>query len=211
VRLLDQPRDSRDGPGAGRLLAPRLGDGARMDPYGVIVGKRDLRTYTDQPIPSGTLLRILNAARRSGSSRNRQPWEFVVVTDREERARLAHCGRFAAHLATAAAVVVILIESPRDQFDAGRCAQTLMLAAWSQGIASCPVTLHHDVRAREVLGVAAGPVIATAIALGYPHPRGRGPIERMALGILTGRGRKPLADLVHWNRYGNRRAPAASA
>jgi len=182
-----------------------------MDPYRVIVGKRDLRTYTDQAIPTGALFRILDAARRSGSSRNRQPWEFIVVTDREQRARLARCGRFTAHLATAPSVVVILIESPRDQFDAGRCAQTLMLAAWSQGIASCPATIHYDARAREVLGVGEGPVIATAVALGYPHPRGRGRIEGAALAILAGRGRKPLEALVHWDRYGNRRAPAASA
>ncbi len=175
-----------------------------MDVYRRIITKRDLRSYTDRSIPSDVLLKILKAARHSGSSRNRQPWEFIVVTDREQRARLTRCGRFAAHLGTAAAVVVILIDSPRDQFDAGRCAQNLMLAAWSQGIASCPATLHHDTRAREVLAISEGPVIATAIALRYPHPRGRGRIEQVALGILTGRGRKPLDSLVHWNRYGNR-------
>lgn len=177
-----------------------------MDVYQQIITKRDLRTYTGRSIPLDVLLKILNAARRSGSSRNRQPWEFIVVTDREELARLTRCGRFAAHLGSAATVVVILIDSPRDQFDAGRCAQNLMLAAWSQGIASCPATLHHDARAREVLGISEGPVIATAIALGYPHPRGRGGIERTALRILTGRGRKPMDSLVHWNRYGNRGA-----
>ncbi len=177
-----------------------------MDAYRLIATKRDLRTYTDRPIDHAALLQILDAGRRSGSSRNRQPWEFMAVTDREILERLARCGRFAGHLATAAAVVVILVEGARDLFDAGRCAQSLMLAAWSLGVASCPASLHQEAAARKVLGLPDGPVVATAIALGYPHPRGRGLIERLALGVLTGRGRKPLGTLVHWDRYGSRRA-----
>ncbi|MDR7522916.1 MAG: nitroreductase family protein [Armatimonadota bacterium] len=179
-----------------------------MDAYRRIVTKRDLRTYTNRPIPRDVLVKILEAGRRSGSARNRQPWEFVVATDPKTLARLARCGRFASHLAAAAVVVVIVVESARDLFDAGRCAQSLMLGAWCLGIASCPATLHHEAQAREVLGVPEGRVMATAVALGYPHPRGRGRIERLALGILAGRGRRPLDDLVHWERYGNRGFPA---
>jgi nitroreductase len=177
-----------------------------MDAHRCIATKRDLRTYTDQPIERAALRQILDAGRRSGSARNRQPWEFVVVTHRETLKHLARCGRFATHLATAAAAVVILVEAPRDLFDAGRCAQSLMLAAWNLGVATCPVSLHHDAETREVLGLPEGPVVAAAIVLGYPHPRGRGRIERLALGVLAGRGRKPLETLVHWDRYGNRGA-----
>jgi nitroreductase len=79
-----------------------------------------------------------------------------------------------------------------------------MLAAWNLGIASCPVSLHRDAEARATLGVPEGPVIAAAVALGYPHPRGRGRIERLALSVLSGRGRKPLKALMHWDRYGRR-------
>ncbi|MDR7544736.1 MAG: nitroreductase family protein [Armatimonadota bacterium] len=177
-----------------------------MDAYRCIVTKRDLRTYDDRPIAQDLLLRILDAGRRSGSARNRQPWEFIVVTERAQRGRLARCGRFARHLATAAAVIVLVVDAARDLFDAGRCAQNMMLAAWSAGVASCPATLHDEDCAREVLGLPAGRVVATAIALGYPHPAGRGRIESMALRILVARGRKPLAALLHWNRYGAREA-----
>ncbi len=177
-----------------------------MDTRRCIVTKRDLRTYTDQPIERPVMLRILDAGRRSGSARNRQPWEFVAVTDREILKRLARCGRFATHRAAAAAAVVIVVEGARDLFDAGRCAQSLMLAAWNLGVASCPVSLHHDAEARAALGLPEGPVVAAAIALGYPHPRGRGRIERLALGVLSGRGRKPLEALVHWDQYGRQRA-----
>lgn len=177
-----------------------------MEAYRCIVTKRDLRTYTSQPIDRPVLLQILDAGRRSGSARNRQPWEFVAVTDRATLERLARCGRFAGHLAIAAAAVVIIVEGARDLFDAGRCAQSLMLAAWSLGVTSCPVSLHDDRETRATLGLPDGPVVAAAIALGYPHPRGRGRIERVALGVLTGRGRKPLEALVSWNRYGSRGA-----
>ncbi len=177
-----------------------------MEAYRCILTKRDLRTYTTQPIDRPLLLQILDAGRRSGSARNRQPWEFVAVTERAILERLARCGRFAGHLATAPAAVVIAVRGARDLFDAGRSAQSLMLAAWSLGVTSCPVSLHDDRTARAILGLPDGQVVATAIAFGYPDPRGRGAIERLALSVLTGRGRKPLDSLVHWNRYGSRGA-----
>ncbi|MBI3997459.1 MAG: nitroreductase family protein [Armatimonadetes bacterium] len=175
-----------------------------MDAYRCLVTKRDLRSYLDRPIDRPTLLKILDAARRAGSSRNRQPWQFIAVTERETMRRLSRCGRFAAHLASAAAAVIVVVEAARDLFDAGRCAQNLMLAAWSLGIASCPASLHHDAEARAVLGLPEGAVLAITVALGYPDSRGRGRIERLALRVLAGRGRRPLEDLVHWERYGNR-------
>ncbi len=181
-----------------------MGESVRMDAYRCLVTKRDLRNYTDRAIDRTVLLQILRAGRRSGSARNRQPWQFIVVTDREILRRLARCGWFAAHLGAAAAVVVVTVESTRDLFDAGRCAQNLMLAGWSLGVASCPATLHHDAEVGRVLALTDNLIVGTAIAFGYPHPRGRSRRERLALAIIAGRGRKPLETLVHWDRYGNR-------
>jgi nitroreductase len=175
-----------------------------MDAVGRILAKRDLRTYVDRPISPAVLAQILEAGRRSGSARNRQPWEFVVVTDPAVRRALAQCGRVAAHLARAPVVIVIVVADTHALFDAGRCAQSMMLVAWLLGVASCPVTLHDERRARAALMLPEGPALATAVALGYPDPQGRGRLERLALRVLAGRGRKPLADLVSWNRYGNR-------
>ena len=175
-----------------------------MDAYTCVVTKRDLRSYTDQGIERETLVKILEAGRRSGSARNRQPWQFVVITDRDALRRLARCGRFTGHLATAAAAVTLVVETTRDLFDAGRCAQNLMLAAASLGIASCPATLQDLADARRLLELPPDAVIATAIAFGHPHPRGRGRVERLALSIVAGRSRKPLDSLVHWERYGQR-------
>jgi nitroreductase len=173
-----------------------------MDAYACITGKREIRTFADRPLDPGMLSKILDAGRRSGSSRNRQPWHFVVIEDRQRLRTLSRCGRFAQHIAKAAAAVVIVVEASRDAFDAGRCAQNMMLAAWSQGIGSCPATLHRAEQAHTLLGVPESKAIAIAVSFGYPHPRGRGPLERAVLGVLTGRGRRPLASMVFWDEYG---------
>jgi nitroreductase len=173
-----------------------------MTAYDAIVSKRDLRTYTDRPLSEDTLLRILNAGRMSGSSRNRQPWHFVVVRDRARLRELAAYGRFAGHLPGAAAVVCVVVDGPAAMFDAGRCAQNLMLGGWALGVASCPATLHREKEARAFLRVPDGRLIATAIAFGYAHPAGRGAVERAALRILAGRGRRPLASMISWEQFG---------
>lgn len=173
-----------------------------MDAYRCIVTKRDLRTFTDRPLPDTVLERILNAGRMSGSSRNSQPWHFVVIRDRPRLRALAAFGRFAQHVATAAAVVCVVVNSEKALFDAGRCAQNMMLAAWNSGVASCPASMHRNEEARAFLGAPAGMLVAIVISLGYASPRGRGTIERATLRILTGRGRRPLAELVSWARYG---------
>jgi len=173
-----------------------------MDAYRCIVSKRDLRRYTPTAIERPALLQILEAGRRSGSARNRQPWEFIVVTDPAALGDLARGGRFAGHLARAAAGIALLVDSPGALFDAGRCAQNVMLAAWNLGIASCPVGLRDDGEVRRILHLPERAVLATTIALGYPDPRGRSRAERLALAVVAQGGRKPLESLVHWNWYG---------
>ena len=172
-----------------------------MDTYRCIVTKREIRTFTDRPVPEEILQQILNAGRMSGSSKNSQPWHFVVVRERGRLRELSGFGRFAQHVASAAAAVCVVIDSPRAFFDAGRCAQNMMLAGWNAGVASCPASMHRAEDARSFLGAPEGHVVATVISFGYPHPKGRGPIERAALRILAGRGRRPLASLASWERY----------
>ena len=172
-----------------------------MDAYRCIVTKRELRSFTEKPIPDDLLRKILNAGRMSGSSRNRQPWHYVVVRDRARLRELATFGRFAQHVATAAAAIVLIIDDSAQAFDAGRCAQNMMLAAWDFGIASCPASMHRAEEAKRFLGVSEDQALAVVISIGYPHPSGRGPIERVALRVLAGRGRRPLASMVSWERY----------
>lgn len=173
-----------------------------MDAYRCIVTKREWRSFTDRPVPDDILRNVLNAGRMSGSSRNRQPWYFIVVRDRDRLRQLSSCGRFAQHIATAVAAIAVVIDEPGQAFDAGRCAQNMMLAAWNFGIASCPASMHRADEAKRLLEVPADKVISIVISLGHPHPKGRRPIERTTLRILTSRGRRPLASLVGWERFG---------
>ncbi len=172
-----------------------------MDAYRCIISKKDLRTFTDRAIPDDVLRKILNAGRMSGSSRNRQPWHFVVVRERDRLTSLAGFGRFAQHVATAAAAVAIVIDDAAFAFDAGRCAQNMMLAGWNFGIASCPATPHRSDEAKRFLGIPPSKVLPIIISFGHARAGGRGPVERAALRILTGRGRRPLQAVVSWERY----------
>jgi nitroreductase len=173
-----------------------------MDAYHCVISKRDLRRYADRRLDRETLAKILEAGRRAGSARNHQPWEFVAVTQRDGLEQLARCGLVAHHLRHAQTAVVITIDGPNDLFDAGRCAQNMMLAAWALGVASCPVTLQRVGEVRRALAIPAGRTIAITIAFGYPHPDGRSRTERLALAVVAPRGRKPLTAVVHWERYG---------
>jgi len=159
-----------------------------MEAYTCIRTKRDTRAYQDRPIPEESLRRILQAGRMAGSARNLQPWRFVVLQDAAKKRELAACGQFAQHISSAPVVVAIVLPQDGREFDAGRCAQNMMLAAWAEGIASCPVTMHDGDCALRVLGVPQGYRVSIVLAFGYPPPSGPRP---------RGTPRTPLAELVH--------------
>ncbi|MDK1018496.1 MAG: nitroreductase family protein, partial [Actinomycetota bacterium] len=132
------------------------------------------------------------AARWTGSSKNRQDWSFLVVDDPEQKDRLCEAGDFTDPIRNAPAVICLIQEPDGYEFDIGRLAQNIMLAADAIGLASCPITLHRDDVAAKVLGLPDGRRCRYAIAVGYPAS-GSGPAK---FG-----GRKPLGDLVHRNSY----------
>jgi nitroreductase len=165
-----------------------------MNSYDFVLGLRAIRDYGEQPISSEDMTAILEAARWTGSSKNQQNWAFVVITDREQLDRVAACGRFTDPVRNSAATIVIVEESGGNEFDSGRAAQNIMLAAKAVGVASCPITLHHRERAADVVDLGEGRTCQYAVALGYPKVGA----EPAVLG-----GRKPLADLVHWQTYGS--------
>jgi len=134
---------------------------------------RAVRRYAPRPLDPAALDRVIEAARWTGSAKNRQPWSLVLVEDSGALAELATCGAYASHLAGAPAALVLVMDpaSPLAGFDAGRLSQTIMLAAWSEGIGSCIATLfpeENQRRARALLGIPDSLDVSTAIALGYP-------------------------------------------
>jgi len=160
--------------------------------YKVIISKRDTRHYLDRPTPDEALQRILQAGRMAGSSKNSQPVRYVVLRDPERKAQLARCGQYAQHLPSAPLAVALVLVPGGGAFDAGRAAQNMMLAAWAEGITSCPIAMHDQDCARAVLGLPADHTVATVLAFGYPDQR---------YPLHGGRQRLPLHELVHWEQW----------
>ena len=159
-----------------------------MDPYLAIASKRDERTYGDAPVPDDVRGRILDGGRLSGSSKNRQRWEFVVVSG-EARERLAEAVYAPENVRSAALVVAIVGEA--GAFDAGRCAQNMMLAAWGDGVVSCP----NGVRDPGVAAEICGGEVRAILTFGYPA-RQRDAASRSAEEWSGSANRKPLSELV---------------
>jgi nitroreductase len=173
--------------------------------YRTILSKRDTRRFSARPIPEDVLDRLVRAARMAGSAKAAEPVRLVLVRDQAQKERLAECGNFTPHIPTCAvAVVFVLVPEAgvvgapfaifRGPFDAGRAAQNLMLAAWAEGVASCPASMHHAEKAAEVLGLPEGHVVANVIALGYPAEE-KDPVQGT-------RPRMAQADYVHYERWG---------
>jgi nitroreductase len=159
-----------------------------VDTYLAIASKRDERAYADTPIPDDVRQRILDSGRLTGNSRNRQLWEFVVVSGGAQ-ARLADAVYAPENVATAALVVAIVGDA--GAFDTGRCVQNMMLGAWNQGVVSCPNGIRDADAAAEICG---GDVRAIT-SFGYPA-RPRDLDGRSAEEWSARANRKPLSELV---------------
>ena len=156
-----------------------------MDVYTAIASKRDERRYADRAIPDELVTRILDAGRVAGSSQNRQDWEFVVVSDRDALAEAVYAPENVRNAALAVAIVC-----PRA-LDTGRAAQNMMLAAWGDGIVSCPNGIRDAEAAERVVGAA--PTIV--LSFGYPA-KPRDPQSRSAEEWSQRANRKPLEEVV---------------
>ncbi len=138
------------------------------DHYEFILGLRALRSYKAEPLSNDDLGAILEAGRWTGSSKNRQSWTFVAVTDRERLEGLAAHGDFTQPVRDSVATIVLVQEPGGNMFDIGRAAQNMMLAAKAIGVASCPITLHRHSDAAAFMEAPQGAIVRYAIALGYP-------------------------------------------
>ena len=167
-----------------------------MDAFLAIASRREVRDYRDEPVPDDVVRRILEAGRVSGSSKNHQPWRFVVVRSAEQRARLAPTARTPRNVAGAPLFVAIVVDDhPRAAFDGGRAAQNMMLAAWNDGVGSCPNGFADEAAASELLGVGTDQRLLVGLSFGYPARRRR-PERRSAEEWAARANRLPLDELV---------------
>jgi nitroreductase len=167
-----------------------------METWDAIRARRNVRTYQDQPIPGEALDRILEAGWRSPSASNRQPWAFVLVTERSQLQELTKVWRGAGHLAGAAAAVVMTLRRPEeeryltiDQYDLGQATMAMMLAATDLGIGSGHSAIGDQEACRRLLGIPEDRICAFMLALGYPADRPLAPIAHP--------DRRPFAEVVH--------------
>jgi nitroreductase len=188
----------------------RVATDIRPGPTRLLHSLRAVRRYADRPIPDAIVLDILEIARWTGSSKNSEPWELVVVEDRTTLAALAELAPNGEHLRQAALAIVQIVPSTQRVFDAGRQAERLMLAAWAHGVGSCPASLFNrdnPQRGKALLGIPPTRRVTTIIGFGYPEDRTRRAVPADRHGRLR-TGRRPLADLVSWGRYGQRERSA---
>ncbi len=173
-----------------------------MDAYLTIVGKREVRQYQQRAIPEAVLTQILEAGRASGSSRNRQPWRFIIITDRVRLRDVSTSMARPANISGAAAAIVVAVANARAAFDAGRTAQNMMLAAWTLGIGTCPNTPMDEASLKTALGLPQEMVVPTVLSMGYPAPGERRPLRKAdPAGVLKRINRLPLAEVVHREAY----------
>lgn len=136
--------------------------------YDFILGLRAIRDYESRPLTQEDLTAVLEAGRWTGSSKNRQTWSFIAVTDHDRLVGLAEFGDFTQPVRESVATIVLVEEPGGNAFDIGRAAQNMMLAAKAVGVASCPITLHRSAGVAAFLGISKDATARYAVALGYP-------------------------------------------
>ena len=171
-----------------------------METWDAIRARRNVREFEDRAIPAADLDQILEAGRRSPSSRNWQPWDFVVVTGRDRLRELARVWQGAGHVARSAATIALVAPEPandrqRDhcQYDLGQATMSIMIAAADLGVGSGHAAVGDQQLARQLLGFPDGRFLAYLIALGYPSERPLPPVQRP--------DRRPFDEVVHRDRW----------
>jgi nitroreductase len=171
----------------------------KMDTLKAIRSKHAVRKFSDQPVPDEVIEKILDAGRRSQSSKNTQPWQFIVVRKRETLVALSKMGDYAGHLAGANFAVLLVGYQGElwngfdwHSFDIGQASSYLQLAGWELGLGSCIATIYKADEAKALLGVPAERTLSVALSFGYPALDW----ENAKMG-----GRRPLDDVVRWETW----------
>lgn len=171
-----------------------------MDVWEAIRARRNVRSYRQEPIAEADLDRIVEAGWRSPSAKNRQPWDFVIVTDEEQLRELSTVWRGAGHIASAPAAIVLVAPEPPDerrktvdQYDLGQATMAMMLAATELGIGTGHSSVGDQPKARAILGVPDDHFVAYMIGVGYPADRPLTPVNKP--------DRRPFSDVVHRGKW----------
>lgn len=171
-----------------------------MEAWDAICARRNVRQYRSEPVSEADLNRIAEAGWRAPSAKNRQPWDFVVVTDKAALQELSTVWVGAGHIASAAAAIALVVPVPpnerrkvTDQYDAGQATMAMMIAATDLGIGTGHSSVGDQDKARAILGVPAGYLVAYLLGIGYPADRPLAPIRKP--------NRRPFDEVVHYGHW----------
>jgi nitroreductase len=171
-----------------------------METWDAIRARRNVRSYTPEPVPAADLDRIAEAGWRAPSASNRQHWDFVIVTDREQLQALSKVWQGAGHIAGAAAAIVLVVPQVDDdhtrtvdQYDLGQATYAIMLAAADLGLGTGHSSVGDQEQARSILGVPADHDVAYLIGVGHPADRPLKPITKP--------NRRPFDEVVHHGHW----------
>jgi nitroreductase len=157
-----------------------------VDTFLAIASRRETREYDDRPLPGDVVHRILDAGRLSGSSQNTQKWEFVVLRDKDAVSQFVY-----APGNVLGAQLVVAIAGDAAGFDVGRAAQSMLLAAWNEGVGSVP----NGIRDRDAAAAHVGAPVSIILTFGYPA-KPRDPESRSAEEWSERADRKPFDEVV---------------
>jgi len=171
-----------------------------MEAWDAICARRNVREYKLQPVSEADLNRIAEAGWRAPSAKNRQPWDFVIVTDESQRKELSTVWRGAGHIASASAAIVLVVPVPPDErrlvtdnYDVGQATMAMMIAATDLGIGTGHSSVGDQEKARAILGIPDDHLVAFMLGLGYPADRPLTPIRKP--------NRRPFDEVVHRERW----------
>jgi nitroreductase len=171
-----------------------------MEAWDAITARRNVREYTQQLVADKDLNRIAEAGWRAPSAKNRQAWDFVIVTVKDQLQELSTVWRGAGHIAGAAAAIALVIPEPpderrrvTDQYDVGQATMAMMIAATDLGIGTGHSSVGEQDKARAILGVPEGYEVAYLLGVGYPADRPLKPIRKP--------NRRPFEEVVHQEHW----------
>lgn len=165
-----------------------------MDTFEAVRTVLAVRSYQDKPVPAEVVTRVVEAARLTASSQNRQPWHFIVVEGREPLQQLGALCTSGPYTAEAAFAVVVAVnaDARSGTADAARAIQSMVLTAWEAGVGSNWVGVAKPDEVKALLGVPEGVNLVAVLPFGYPA-------QRVGLGK---KDRKPLGEVAHRGRFG---------
>lgn len=163
-----------------------------MDALEAIYTRRSIRRYSSREVEESKLLRILEACRWAPSARNLQPWELVVIKEKNTLMKVAKKAPYG-HFIADAPLAIAIITNPESKWhiiDGSLLTENLMIAAWALGLGTCWIGSMDREEVKKILRIPHNRHLLTVIPVGYPAE-------------IPKSSRKPLREFVYLDEYGN--------